>query len=66
MARVDQRFFLLRTDDFSLSASGWTEEEQRVLAEHRWWSIQDIRNSSQTIWPDDLADIVDGLQTMGS
>nr|WP_316628657.1 NUDIX domain-containing protein [uncultured Brevundimonas sp.] len=66
MARVDQRFFLLRTDDFSLSASGWTEEEQRVLAEHRWWSIQDIRNSSQTIWPDDLADMVEGLQTMGS
>ncbi|MDQ1153198.1 NUDIX hydrolase [Brevundimonas sp. SORGH_AS_0993] len=58
MARVDQRFFLLRTEAFCLSASGWTEEEHRVLAEHRWWTVQEIRASDETIWPDDLVELI--------
>lgn len=61
MARVDQRFFVLHTEDFALSPSGWTDEERRVLAEHRWWGADEIRASAETLWPDDLADILDGL-----
>ncbi len=61
LARVDQRFFLLRTDAFEPAPCGWTEEERRVLVEHRWWPAADIRASDDAIWPDDLADILDGL-----
>ena len=61
MARVDQRFFLLRTEAFDLSPEGWTEEERAVLGEHRWWSAAEIRASEETIWPDDLAEILEGL-----
>ncbi|WP_395943499.1 NUDIX hydrolase [Brevundimonas sp.] len=61
MADVDQRFFLLRTEAFDLSSAGWTEEEQGVLAGHRWWSVADIRASTETIWPEELADMLDGL-----
>ena len=62
MSRVDQRFFLLRIDAFDLSPDGWTEEERRVLAEHRWWSAEDIRAASETVWPQDLADLVERLR----
>ena len=61
MARVDQRFFLLRTEDFDLSNVAWTEEEQRVLTAHRWWSADDIRASTETIWPSELADLLAAL-----
>lgn len=61
MADVDQRFFLLRTPDFILSPKGWTDQEQRVLAEHGWWSLDDIRGSDETIWPEELADILASL-----
>jgi 8-oxo-dGTP diphosphatase len=64
MADVDQRFFLLRSEVFDLSSTGWTVEEQRVLAEHRWWSLDEIRASSETIWPEELADILDRLVPM--
>lgn len=61
MANVDQRFFLLRTRDFDLSPEGWTEEEQRVLVEHRWWDVADIRASNETIWPTELAEMLEGI-----
>lgn len=62
MARVDQRFFLLRTEDFDLSSQGWTEEEHHVLAEHRWWSIDDLVHSAETIWPADLAEMLESCR----
>ncbi|WP_295190619.1 NUDIX domain-containing protein [uncultured Brevundimonas sp.] len=62
MADVDQRFFLLRTEAFGLSSAGWTDEEQRVLTEHRWWSLDDIRESKETIWPAELAEILTSLR----
>ena len=64
MADVDQRFFLLRRDGFDLSSAGWTEVERRVLAEHRWWSLDQIRASTETIWPQELADILERLTPM--
>jgi 8-oxo-dGTP diphosphatase len=61
MADVDQRFYLLRTEDFGLSSAGWTEEERGVLVEHRWWGPEDIAASTQTIWPEELAAILSRL-----
>lgn len=61
MADVDQRFFLLRTEGLDVSSGGWTEEERSVLVEHRWWSAADIRAASETVWPEELADILSTL-----
>lgn len=61
MADVDQRFFLLRTEAFDPSSAGWTKEEQGVLIDHRWWSLDEIRASTETIWPAELADILSDL-----
>ncbi|WAC58799.1 NUDIX hydrolase [Brevundimonas sp. SL130] len=61
MADVDQRFFLLRTEAFDLSSTGWTEEERNILVAHRWWSLADIRASTETIWPAELADLLSSL-----
>ena len=61
MADVDQRFFLLRVPAFTPAPGGWTEEERRVLVEHRWWAAADIRSSAETIWPAELADLLDDL-----
>ncbi len=61
MADVDQRFFLLRTEAFDLSPLGWTEDERRVLVDHRWWDVAALRTSAETVWPEGLADMLESL-----
>ena len=39
---AEERFYLVRTDDVVLSRAGWTEAEMDVMAEHRWWSANDL------------------------
>lgn len=45
--RQHERFFLVRIDRHEVDPEGHTEEELKVLVEHRWWSVEEIA-SDQT------------------
>jgi len=49
-----ERFFLVQTEHASPSRDGWTAEEAEVMAEHKWWSCDELAQTSATVWPEDL------------
>jgi hypothetical protein len=51
---ADERFFLVKLTAASLSRDGWTAQEVEVMADHRWWSLDELAQSSATIWPENL------------
>lgn len=55
MVRADERFFLIRIDQLTVSADRWTDLEREVMAEHRWWSSSDLRSTVEQVWPEDLS-----------
>jgi 8-oxo-dGTP diphosphatase len=55
----DERYFLVRVTDCAISADGYTELERRVMTDHRWWTLDELRETRQTVFPDDLADLVE-------
>lgn len=55
MVIADERFFLIRIDQLTVSADHWTDSEREVMAEHRWWSSSDLRSTVEQVWPEDLA-----------
>lgn len=60
---LDQRelYFTARTPAFTPSDAGWTELERRELHEHRWWAVDELRTTADTVYPEGLADLVAGL-----
>ena len=58
---IDQRevFFVARVDPFEPSRAGWTELEQRALTRSRWWTVEELRTTAETVYPETLADLVD-------
>lgn len=59
MVVADERFFLIRVDHLAVSADGWTDLECEVMAEHRWWSAEDLRSTDEQIWPENLSDLLE-------
>ncbi|QRM34750.1 NUDIX hydrolase [Microvirga sp. VF16] len=57
-----ERFFVVQTEHTDLSRNGWTSEEHEVMADHRWWSISELAQTSETIWPDNLPDILSRIE----
>ncbi|UVO54837.1 NUDIX hydrolase [Sphingomonas sp. SUN039] len=56
---ADERYFLVRVADRTISADGYTELERRVMTGHHWWTLDELRETRQTVFPEDLADLVE-------
>jgi 8-oxo-dGTP pyrophosphatase MutT (NUDIX family) len=55
---LKEHYLLARAPHETLTDAGWTEDERRVIREMRWWSPEAIAISGETIFPEDLADLL--------
>lgn len=49
-------FFVLRVQDFELDDSSWTQDEHRDILEWRWWVVDDLIASGESVGPHGLAE----------
>lgn len=54
----DETYFAVRTDAFVPDTKGWTETEQRVMVHSRWWSLDELSTTDETVYPERLAELV--------
>lgn len=55
---AEERFFLVRVADQSLSRDHRTPSEIEVMTDHRWWSVEELTSTSETIFPETLVTIL--------
>jgi len=60
---ADERFYLLRTADQTLSRDGWTPLEVEVMVDHRWWSMDELRATTAVVYPENLVGMLATLVT---
>jgi 8-oxo-dGTP pyrophosphatase MutT (NUDIX family) len=58
----DETYFVAWVERFEPSTEGWTEVERRAMAGLRWWSIEELRNTDEVVFPERLADLLATLQ----
>jgi 8-oxo-dGTP pyrophosphatase MutT (NUDIX family) len=56
-----ESFFAIDVDEFVPHADGWDAIEQRALLDHRWWTIDELRSTSEVVYPRELADVVEAV-----
>ena len=54
-------FFFLRVSHTELDTDGQEDLERSVITGHRWWSVADLRATSDRILPSQLADMMERL-----
>lgn len=54
-------FYLVRLEpDQALDTSGWNDLERRALSELRWWTLEELAGTDQTIYPEGLLELLRG------
>ncbi len=53
-----QQFVVAHVHEVAVSAEGWTDLEKRIMLESRWWKLSDLENTTETIYPENLAQLV--------
>ncbi|SEP63672.1 NUDIX hydrolase [Microlunatus flavus] len=56
-----EEYYLCEVDSDVLTDAGWNELEQRVFTAQRWWSIDELRTTTEVVFPSDLADVLTRL-----
>ncbi|HHE5700323.1 TPA: NUDIX domain-containing protein [Citrobacter amalonaticus] len=51
---ADERFFIIRVESQETDDSGWSGNEQKVIRGQHWWSIEELRETKETVFPREL------------
>jgi 8-oxo-dGTP pyrophosphatase MutT (NUDIX family) len=58
----DNEFYAVRVTHHDVDISRFTELETTFVVEHRWWSKEELRTTSDTVYPECLPDLLDRLE----
>jgi 8-oxo-dGTP pyrophosphatase MutT (NUDIX family) len=56
--QADERFFLVHVAEARVDTAGHTELERRVMTQHRWFTLDELDNWHEPVFPVDLADMI--------
>jgi 8-oxo-dGTP pyrophosphatase MutT (NUDIX family) len=59
LVRAEEQFFVVHAERGAISDSGWTELEREVMADHHWWSAEELLGSTDIIFPDGIFDLLE-------
>ncbi|MBI1360209.1 MAG: NUDIX domain-containing protein [Alphaproteobacteria bacterium] len=62
---AEEHYFRLDVGSATVSRDGWTPLERDVMSDHRWWSADDIRTTEETVFPENLSDLLDSTRPAG-
>jgi len=60
---AEEWFFVCRATDAEVDTSRFNEQEQRTICRHRWWSVDELRATDDTVYPVQLAEALPAALT---
>jgi len=51
---AEERFFIIYTDKSENDCSGWSYNEKKVIRDHYWWTIEELKHTTEIVFPLDL------------
>lgn len=55
----EETYFLVRVPGNALLSDRWTETERATVVGYRWWRVDELRRTTEVVYPQDLADVID-------
>lgn len=56
--RSEERFYLVRLEETEFSYASWTESENKRMTAGKWWSVEEIRKSTEKFFSEDAVGIL--------
>jgi len=59
--QADERYFLIRVDGKTICKSGHSSLEEKYMKDHKWWSLFELKATSQTVFPENLIPLIEKI-----
>lgn len=57
-----ERYFHIRVANTNLTKDGWTTYERECMTATRWWSRQELHDTQEKVWPENLLTMLNTVQ----
>ena len=54
----DERLFIVFIKNEEVNTSNWTEQEKLVINESRWWTLDELRQTDEIVYPNNIPNIL--------
>lgn len=61
MVEAQEKFYVVRVRHREINTDRWSGEEKRVISEHHWWSIEELRTTDEIVYPQNIAEILESI-----
>ncbi|CAI0766365.1 RNA pyrophosphohydrolase [Serratia quinivorans] len=61
MVEAQEKFYVVRVRHREINTDRWSGEEKRVISEHHWWSIEELRTMDEIVYPENIAEILESI-----
>jgi 8-oxo-dGTP pyrophosphatase MutT (NUDIX family) len=58
---AEERFFLVDCEQDTFDHSRWTALEKEILVDARWWSLAELMETNDRVFPENLSEILNNL-----
>jgi len=58
---ADEHFFMVQTAERKISDKQWSVHEKDVMVAHHWWSRDELAQTSETIFPENLLELIQAI-----
>ena len=59
--RQEQEFYLTRVPELTVDFAGFNAIERRTVDGYRWWTVEELRSTTERFYPVELPDLLDRL-----
>lgn len=61
--RADERYYLVRVPTAQVDTNNHTELERELMTQHRWFTLSELRDWPEAVYPEILVDIIEQEDT---
>lgn len=58
---ANEKYFLVHADSWDLSFDMWTDNEKKFTKDWKWWSLEEIKESSEQFFTKEIVDVLNDV-----
>lgn len=56
--QADERYYIIRVPEAHIDTAGHTDLEQKLMTQHRWFTLAELSDWPEPLFPENLAEII--------
>lgn len=59
IVQAQERYYVVRSGNHAINTQCWSHNEVKIISDHHWWSADELRATSDLVYPHNLTEMIE-------